>query len=187
MIKKLILLFTIIILCLLSTLCVTAHSGRTDSKGGHYNRATGEYHYHHGYPEHQHINGECPYLSSKKSNTETSTSNSNSSVPIGGIIFGVLFTSLWVVPLIFEFIIYPIRENAKKKRINKIKEQYQTWIKEGITPSKRLCGKCGFCEYSKIVIGPKDFELPIYTPNKCKLLKIDISGSQTCKIEEYIK
>lgn len=38
-----------------------AHSGRTDSKGGHYNRSTGEYHYHHGYSAHQHENGVCPY------------------------------------------------------------------------------------------------------------------------------
>ena len=37
------------------------HSGRTDSNGGHYNRSTGEYHYHHGYPAHSHINGFCPY------------------------------------------------------------------------------------------------------------------------------
>lgn len=35
---------------LLLLLCFTAqgHSGRTDSKGGHYNRKTGEYHYHNG-------------------------------------------------------------------------------------------------------------------------------------------
>ena len=45
-------------------LCVTvtfAHPGKTDSNGGHYNCATGEYHYHHGYPAHQHANGICPY------------------------------------------------------------------------------------------------------------------------------
>lgn len=41
-----------------------AHSGRTDSNGGHYNRSTGEYHYHHGYSAHQHTNGDCPYESS---------------------------------------------------------------------------------------------------------------------------
>ena len=46
---------------------VSAHPGRTDSKGGHNNRSTGEYHYHHGYPEHDHYDmdgdGEidCPY------------------------------------------------------------------------------------------------------------------------------
>lgn len=40
---------------------VYAHPGGTDSNGGHYDRSTGEYHYHHGYPAHQHTNGECPY------------------------------------------------------------------------------------------------------------------------------
>lgn len=38
-----------------------AHSGGTDSKGGHYDRSTGQYHYHHGYEAHQHPNGVCPY------------------------------------------------------------------------------------------------------------------------------
>lgn len=52
------------LLCLLIGLLspvASAHSGRTDSRGGHYNRSTGEYHYHHGYPAHQHVNGICPY------------------------------------------------------------------------------------------------------------------------------
>lgn len=40
-----------------------AHPGRTDSRGGHTDHATGEYHYHHGHPAHQHPDGECPYLS----------------------------------------------------------------------------------------------------------------------------
>lgn len=52
---------------LIAILCIPAavafaHPGRTDSNGGHYNRETGEYHYHHGYPEHQHPNGVCSYL-----------------------------------------------------------------------------------------------------------------------------
>lgn len=39
-----------------------AHSGRTDSNGGHYDSSTGEYHYHHGYSAHQHnADGSCPY------------------------------------------------------------------------------------------------------------------------------
>ena len=46
-----------------------AHSGGTDSKGGHYNRSTGEYHYHHGYSAHQHPNGVCPYETSKSTPT----------------------------------------------------------------------------------------------------------------------
>lgn len=43
------------------SLGVTAHPGDTDSQGGHYNRGTGEYHFHHGQPAHQHVNGVCPY------------------------------------------------------------------------------------------------------------------------------
>ena len=45
----------------------SAHPGRTDAEGGHYDRSTGEYHYHHGYPAHQHrdLDGDgvadCPY------------------------------------------------------------------------------------------------------------------------------
>ena len=41
--------------------CASAHPGRTDASGGHWDRSTGEYHYHHGYPAHQHTNGICPY------------------------------------------------------------------------------------------------------------------------------
>ena len=40
-----------------------SHSGGTDSRGGHYNKKTGTYHYHHGYSAHQHINGECVFKS----------------------------------------------------------------------------------------------------------------------------
>ena len=40
---------------------VLAHSGGTDSSGGHYNSATGNYHYHHGHEAHDHPGGICPY------------------------------------------------------------------------------------------------------------------------------
>lgn len=44
-----------------------AHPGKTDSDGGHYDWAIGEYHYHHGYPAHDHNDDDgdgiidCPY------------------------------------------------------------------------------------------------------------------------------
>lgn len=56
--KRLMLLFLI---AAISSALAYAHPGGTDSKGGHTNRSTGEYHYHHGYPEHQHTGGVCPY------------------------------------------------------------------------------------------------------------------------------
>jgi len=46
---------------------VSAHPGKTDSNGGHTDHETGEYHYHHGYPAHDHYdidgdgNIDCPY------------------------------------------------------------------------------------------------------------------------------
>lgn len=47
--------------CLLLPLTVFAHPGRTDSQGGHYDHQNGGYHYHHGYPAHDHPGGVCPY------------------------------------------------------------------------------------------------------------------------------
>lgn len=55
---------------------VSAHPGRTDSSGGHYNRSTGEYHYHHGHPPHQHTNGICPY-----NYDDMTGNNSGASIP----------------------------------------------------------------------------------------------------------
>lgn len=54
----------LVILMISMTSVSFSHSGRTDSNGGHYSSATGEYHYHHGYSAHQHPNGICPYETS---------------------------------------------------------------------------------------------------------------------------
>lgn len=58
----------IIFVLFLYSLPSYAHSGKTDAYGGHYNKSTGEYHYHHGYGAHNHINGECPYDFDDKTN-----------------------------------------------------------------------------------------------------------------------
>lgn len=50
-------LFALLLCCTVAL----AHPGDTDAAGGHYDRSTGEYHYHHGYKAHQHYNGQCPY------------------------------------------------------------------------------------------------------------------------------
>ena len=76
--KKLISLMLVLLLLILFAFTVLAHPGRTDSNGGHYNRSTGEYHYHHGYPEHKHINGECTYNFDDKTGSNSSSSNKNS-------------------------------------------------------------------------------------------------------------
>lgn len=59
--KKLFALILCVVVALSVPVTVFAHPGRTDEYGGHYDWETGEYHYHHGYPAHQHIDGYCPY------------------------------------------------------------------------------------------------------------------------------
>lgn len=84
-----------ILFVLIASILVTpsfAHSGRTDANGGHRVSSTGEYHYHHGYPAHQHTGGSCPYdfddktgqnsgSSSSGDNKTSSNSKPNSSTP----------------------------------------------------------------------------------------------------------
>ena len=60
--KKLYLIIVVALLIIHIPLNNFAHQGRTDSNGGHYDRSTGEYHYHHGYKAHQHIDGKCPCI-----------------------------------------------------------------------------------------------------------------------------
>lgn len=73
--KKFLTAFSIIILIGSSLIFAFAHSGRTDSSGGHYNRSTGEYHYHHGYSAHQHENGVCPYDFDDKTGSSSGSSS----------------------------------------------------------------------------------------------------------------
>ena len=69
-----------LVLCL--SVIASAHPGRTDSDGGHYNHSTGEYHYHHGYSAHQHYDTDgdgvvdCPYTFSGKPNSSENHSGS---------------------------------------------------------------------------------------------------------------
>lgn len=58
----------------------SAHSGRTDSSGGHHDyknkSGLGDYHYHcGGHPAHLHKNGVCPYTSSSNSSSSSSSSS----------------------------------------------------------------------------------------------------------------
>ena len=57
--KRFVTLF--VTLTVLLSLPIHAHPGGIDANGGHYDRSTEIYHFHHGYPAHQHINGACPY------------------------------------------------------------------------------------------------------------------------------
>lgn len=72
-------LVSVLLCLLLLALPSAAHSGRTDSDGGHTDHSTGEYHYHHGQPAHQHTGGDCPYNWSTTPYYSKSSSSSSSS------------------------------------------------------------------------------------------------------------
>ena len=88
--KKHFVISLVLIFCItfsLGCLPVYAHPGNTDSSGGHWNRTTGEYHYHHGQPEHQHTDGFCEYdyatptpSTGKSSTAGNSSSSKNTTV-----------------------------------------------------------------------------------------------------------
>lgn len=90
--------FLAVLLCVVSIYLLSifsiAHSGRTDSKGGHWNHSTDEYHYHcGGYPEHQHNNGVCPYSSSTSSEGDDDTI---------WLVVLIASAAAWLVGLIFK-------------------------------------------------------------------------------------
>ena len=74
------LFISIIAIILFLTTVSFAHKGRTDSEGGHYDSSTGLYHYHHGYPAHQHTDGMCPYDYNSTSSLFTNTSSIDSAI-----------------------------------------------------------------------------------------------------------
>lgn len=74
-------LFLALILCV--PISAGAHAGDTDASGGHYDHSTGEYHYHHGYPAHQHYDmdgdgfRDCPYDFDDQTGANSGSSSSS--------------------------------------------------------------------------------------------------------------
>lgn len=75
--QKRLIVILVIVLLISVPLPVFAHSGGTDEDGGHYDSSAGEYHYHHGWPAHQHDGGECPYDFEDNVDRDYGNSNSN--------------------------------------------------------------------------------------------------------------
>lgn len=91
------------LLLLLSLLItpVLAHPGRTDSQGGHYNRSTGEYHWHHGMSAHQHydMDGDgildCPYTFKGTTAATTSPDIYTTTITTAPATFSTWATTAW--------------------------------------------------------------------------------------------
>ncbi len=81
--KKITRILTVLLACMLISSTAFAHSGRTDSAGGHHDyknvSGLGSYHYHHGYSAHLHPNGVCPYSSAAQTSSSSAKSSSSAS------------------------------------------------------------------------------------------------------------
>lgn len=83
---------------------VLAHSGRTDSNGGHWDRSTGQYHYHHGHPAHQHydMDGDgildCPYTFKGTTSTTSSPDIYTTTITTAPATFSTWETTAWTSP-----------------------------------------------------------------------------------------
>ncbi len=102
-------LVSFILICMIVTSLSLAHSGRTDSSGGHKDNQNvsglGYYHFHcGGHPPHLHDGGVCPYASS--SNVPTVTPKIPVSTPIKPIVIAP------VVPVVLSEIC--VRVNGQK-------------------------------------------------------------------------
>lgn len=97
-----------------------AHPGGTDGSGGHYNRSTGDYHYHHGYPEHQHPNGECPYNFKDNTEHKDNTNNKNFGFTDSSTEYFFVIIGIALVLVITFFSVRRFYINKKSKKYAEI-------------------------------------------------------------------
>ena len=72
----------LLLVCFLLPVTASAHPGGTDANGGHTDRETGDYHYHHGYEAHYHTGGVCPFAFDDQTGSNSGEpSQSSDSVP----------------------------------------------------------------------------------------------------------
>jgi hypothetical protein len=101
--KRVFAIFICFVLLFSCAASVSAHSGGTDSIGGHYDSSTGEYHYHHGYPAHQHPGGKCPYDFKDKTNSSSDSDMSFGDYLAIVMLIGLVLLIAWsYIPPLFR-------------------------------------------------------------------------------------
>lgn len=113
--RKLLFLLLAFILSLSLAVVALAHSGKTDSSGGHYDRSTGKYHYHHGYSAHDHYDmdgdgvKDCPYKFKDKTNhNSNSGTGSNTTNTTKSSISEKKLSTGKILSLVFEIIFFSV-------------------------------------------------------------------------------
>ena len=183
----------IAIISLFVSSLANAHSGGTDSNGGHRDSSTGEYHYHHGYSAHQHTNGVCPYdfdnkieptsasssaedrlnkaiekAKQEKANQEIS-SGSNSSIVSNETLYSLYsFKSFSIILFVLLFIIV-ISNNLNLSEQNKKLKREISSLNNQLSDS--LCEQRRLSSHAAFLAGQlKDTRNELFSTNQ-KLLK----------------
>ncbi len=123
--RKIFIICCVVLIISSIPLLAIAHSGRTDSHGGHHDNINGGYHYHHGYSAHQHPNGECPYKTSATTSSQTSYSSTSNSKSTGGISLPV--SDIICIVLVVAFVIFLFIYNTPYRRF---KREYERLKRE---------------------------------------------------------
>ena len=80
--KQIITIIMLLILPFVASSNSFAHSGRTDANGGHYNRKTGEYHYHNSGSSSSTSTSDTYIIPSHNNDTYADNNNSSSSTTV---------------------------------------------------------------------------------------------------------
>ena len=91
----------------------SAHPGDTDEYGGHVDKSTAIYHFHHGEPAHYHTNNICPYSDSVSGGYNTENPPARKSIGIkileiiGFLLFtaAMLFSAIWLLSICWPLLV----------------------------------------------------------------------------------
>lgn len=139
--KKALILLALAALILTLHIPVYAHPGRTDSKGGHTDHSTGDYHYHHGFSAHSHydMDGDgvvdCPYDFEDRTNHSSYSANQSTSFISSTVTEdvqdanskGVFMDNFWkyLLASAVGFVVgYLIKGRSASKRIAQLESQH---------------------------------------------------------------
>lgn len=160
-------LFLLTVILALAIVPAYAHSGRTDGKGGHYNRSTGEYHYHHGYPAHSHTNGICPYENKDAETTKANVYTTKSSYSVSNTspkssspkittewvwswkVFGKWIGFFLIAFLVVMFIvltILDIRSDSCAKKSLSVSSVFEDTEKNTVMENRKLEQQKAYCD-----------------------------------------
>ena len=190
---------------------VYAHPGKTDGKGGHYNRSTGEYHYHHGYSAHSHydIDGDgtidCPFdfddktnhssgstskISSSSSSSQSSSNNySVSPNRTNGIKAAVKEEKennffLIILAMLFGLPILFSLVSSVLEHFNSDSKKRQKWDSEHPDLIRPKCEECKYCRKETMWAGRYPNGYPQRVPSYCNYLKRKIGPDYSCQLAE---